>query len=271
MADLAGGAAGWLARWWRRREEAPQSGGVVLPVDRALALLEMQVCEGLAQRPPAPPTAQHAGRLDVLEAPRNAFGRHVLEETASGPQQAVALAAGMALSGLRASVFLESRELSAAREGLSDCAERLLPLVVHAAGGSAGHGPYHALAESGLFQALAGSGQEALDLCLVARWLAERALLPGLVASDGHAYQRLELPDAEATWARPTHPWRAPARRSACCSETSARGCCAGSTPSDPSAPEHSAAPTRRNAPASHAGSSSRTHCPSWRDAAWTS
>jgi len=197
MADLAGGGAGWLGRWWRRRQEAPQSGGVVLPVDRALALLEMQVCEGLAQRPPAPPTAQHAGRLDVLEAPRNAFGRHVLEETASGPQQAVALAAGMALSGLRASVFLEGRELSAAREGLGDCAERLLPLVAHAAGGSVGHGPYHALAESGLFQALASSGQEALDLCLVARWLAERALLPGLVASDGHAYQRLELPDAE--------------------------------------------------------------------------
>jgi pyruvate/2-oxoacid:ferredoxin oxidoreductase alpha subunit len=103
----------------------------------------------------------------------------------------------MVLAGLRATAFLGGEELISSHEALRSCAERLAPLVVHASCGGAGHAGYHAVADSGAFQVLASSGQEALDLSLVSRWVAERALLPGLVCTDVEALESLHLPDAE--------------------------------------------------------------------------
>ena len=51
---------------------------------------------------------------------------------------------------------------------------------------------------SGTLQVLASSGQEALDLSLVARRVAEHALVPGLVCTDLEAVESLNLPDEEA-------------------------------------------------------------------------
>jgi pyruvate-ferredoxin/flavodoxin oxidoreductase len=103
----------------------------------------------------------------------------------------------MALAGLRATAFLSGEELISSHEALGECAERLTPLVLHASCAEAGHHEYHAVAGSGAFQAFASSGQEALDLSLVARWVAERALLPGLVCTDLDVVESLNLPDEE--------------------------------------------------------------------------
>ena len=103
----------------------------------------------------------------------------------------------MALAGLRATAFLSGEELISSHEALGGCAERLTPLVLHASCAEAGHREYHAVAGSGAFQAFASSGQEALDLSLVARWVAERALLPGLVCTDLDVVESLNLPDEE--------------------------------------------------------------------------
>jgi pyruvate-ferredoxin/flavodoxin oxidoreductase len=197
MAERSGVA--WLQRLWRRTKE--QSGsrpGAVLAVEQALALLEAQLCEGVVRRGGEPRCAALAARAELPgPPPRNAFGRPVQEETAAGASEAAVVATGMALSGLRATAFLSGGELISCHQALSGCAERLAPLVLHMSCGEGGHGDYHAVAGSGPFQMLASSGQEALDLTLVARWVAERALLPGLVCTDVEAVESLDLPDEE--------------------------------------------------------------------------
>jgi pyruvate-ferredoxin/flavodoxin oxidoreductase len=170
----------------------------VLPADQALAVLEAQLCEGVVHPGGEPLSAALATRTELPGPPaRNVFGRLVQEETAAGAGERTSVATGMALAGLRATAFSSSEELIASHEALRGCAERLVPLVLHASCGEAGHGAYHAVAESGLFQVFASSGQEALDLSLVARWVAERALLPGLVCTDLDAVESLHLPDEE--------------------------------------------------------------------------
>jgi len=200
MAERSGVA--WLQRLWRRsKEESASHPGsrAVLPVEQALAVLEAQLCEGVVRRGGEPSSAALAARTELPgPPPRNLFGRPVQEESAAGAGEAASVATGMALAGLRATAFLGAEELIPSLDALRGCAERLVPLVLHASCGEAGHGGYHAVAGSGAFQALASSGQEALDLCLVARWLSERALVPGLVCTDLGAVESLHLPDEEA-------------------------------------------------------------------------
>jgi len=199
---LAGAGVGWLRRRWRRSAGEPGSAAdtaVVEPVERVLAAVEALACEGVVHRPGEARSAAHAGQMLAADPlpPRNAFGRPVREEVSSGPGGGVVVATGMALAGLRATAFVAGEEVFGAHQPLRDAADRLTPLVVHVANGDAGHAAYHAVAGAGGFQVLASSGQEALDLTLVARWLAERALLPGLIATDGAAIESLRTPDEE--------------------------------------------------------------------------
>jgi pyruvate-ferredoxin/flavodoxin oxidoreductase len=214
--SLSGGGVGWLRRLWRRAaEEAAHPGSeAVLPVEQALGTLEALVCEGVVHRPGSAPSAEHARRWEPTgPLPRNAFGRPVQEEIGAGPRGSVSVATGMTLAGLRATAFVRGEELTATHEALRNAADRLAPLVVHVANGDAGHAGYHAVSSAGLVQVLAGSGQQALDLSLVARWVAERSLVPGLVATDGAAIERLQMPDEEIVRAylgEPDEPLRSP-------------------------------------------------------------
>jgi pyruvate-ferredoxin/flavodoxin oxidoreductase len=194
---------GWLRRWWRRtvgEGGSARDGPGVASVERVIAAVEVLACDGVVHRPGQAPSAALAARTEAAAAPpsRNAFGRPVREEVGSGPAGGVAVATGMALAGLRATAYLAGEEPLAAHPSLRGAADRLAPLVVHLANGDGGHAAYHAVADAGCFQALASTGQEALDLTLLARWLAERALVPGLVATDGAAIEPLRAPD-EAT------------------------------------------------------------------------
>jgi pyruvate-ferredoxin/flavodoxin oxidoreductase len=197
----AGGGLGWLRRLLDRRTDEPASeSGTerVTPVQPMLGALEALVCEGVVHRPGDAVSAASARRLEpVGPPPRNAFGRPLQEEIGTGPEGSVSVATGMALAGLRATAFLGGDELAAAHQALRAAADRLTPLVIHVGNGDAGHAAYHGVADSGFFQLLASSGQEALDLSLVARWVAERALVPGLVATDGVAIERLRFPDEQ--------------------------------------------------------------------------
>jgi pyruvate/2-oxoacid:ferredoxin oxidoreductase alpha subunit len=189
----------WLRRLWRPSIEQPGSergSEVLLPLEQTLGVLESLICEGVVQRPGVAASAARARRMEPAgPAARNAFGRPVQEELATGPSSGVTLATGMALSGLRSTAFLAGDQLPAAHGVLRSAAERLVPLVLHAANGDFGHAGYHGVADCGFFQLLPSSGQEALDLSLVARWLSERALVPGLVATDGLVIERMFLPD----------------------------------------------------------------------------
>ncbi|RME23035.1 MAG: hypothetical protein D6798_14380, partial [Deltaproteobacteria bacterium] len=123
---------------------------------------------------------------------------------------ALAVAAGRALAGQRATAWLDGPDLLAAHDRLSWCAGRCLPLVVHATLGAAdghagaagtGHEAWHGISGTGCFQFLAIHVQDAVDLALVARIVAEQALATGVVAMDREqtamALQRVALPDRD--------------------------------------------------------------------------
>jgi pyruvate/2-oxoacid:ferredoxin oxidoreductase alpha subunit/ferredoxin len=197
--SLVGSGIGWLSRLWTSAEgRAPEPGvEALLPLEEALGTLESLLCAGAVHWPASPASAAAARRAERGRAGRNAFGQVLEEEVASGPAGVVSVATGMALAGLRATAFLGGDQLLAAHAALAAAAERRVPLVLHATHTDGRHDGYHRVAGSGCFQLLAASGQEAIDLSLVARWLAERALVPGLVATDGIGIERLRTPDEE--------------------------------------------------------------------------
>ncbi|MCP3962923.1 MAG: hypothetical protein GY719_34220 [bacterium] len=111
----------------------------------------------------------------------------------------LARAVGRQASGLRAAAFLDGEELTACLDLLARAARARLPLVAHLTARS-DHEAYHAASSRGTVQLFAATVQEAVDLTLIARRVAEEALVPALVAMDGEtaaATQDLMLPAPE--------------------------------------------------------------------------
>lgn len=175
-----------FGQWLRRLfgGEAPQP---ALPQERtllsgsqALVLTEAAVSDvacSLAGDHPTPTSLRHT------EAP--------------GANGVLAAAAGLALTGQRVAAYLPAERLCEARAQLAACAERSLPLVVHVGPGDLAHEGSATLADTGALVLTASSGQEALDLALVARWVAERALAPVVVIRDQETVEELAVPSAE--------------------------------------------------------------------------
>ena len=138
--------AGWLRRFWGRSaaEPGPYPGSeALLPTEQALEALEGLICEGLVRGPATPAHAGLAQRLDP-PGPKalNAFGRPLREEIGGGIRGSVAVATGMALSGLRATAFVAGDELVSGHDDLCATAQRLVPLVLHVANTEGGHAGY---------------------------------------------------------------------------------------------------------------------------------
>ena len=139
---------------------------------------------------------------------RKPAGETLWSHTADGPRGALATAIGLSLSGIRATAFLSSADLAGAQDLLASAAGRHLPLVAHlsnralaghASAMGSGHEALHISADSGCFMLFAANVQEAVDLTLIARRVAEQTLIPGLVIMDGDqtalAMQDVRLPD----------------------------------------------------------------------------
>ena len=129
---------------------------------------------------------------------------------ADGARGALATAIGASLAGMRATAFINANDLAAVQDLLVSARGRHLPLVLHVsnqalAGHStalgSGHEAVHISADSGCFLLFAANVQEAVDFTLIARQVAERTLIPGLVIMDGEqtaqAIQDVRLPDDE--------------------------------------------------------------------------
>ncbi len=154
--------------------------------------------------------ADAAWRTEQLRHGRNLLGNVLGTQGAEGPRGALAGALGLAMGGIRATAFLAAPDLTAAQDLLRLAAGRRLPLVIHldnralpghAIATGSGHEAYHLVADSGAFLLFATNVQEAVDLTLIARRVAEETLTPGLVVMDGDqtalAMQEVRLPAAE--------------------------------------------------------------------------
>ncbi|MHC4217493.1 MAG: hypothetical protein ACYSU7_03465 [Planctomycetota bacterium] len=138
----------------------------------------------------------------------NALGEALSGMESESPRGALAAAIGASMSGQRATVFLSGPDLATATDLLALAAGQHVPLVVHLAARAitahaqalgSGHEAYHAAAESGAIALFAVNVQEAVDLALIARRTAERALVPAVVAMDAEqtalAIQEVRLAD----------------------------------------------------------------------------
>ena len=191
--------------------QGPYAGNpTVLDGNTAVAVTEAGISEaaGLGASFPAE-TADLAWHTMQSRHGANLTGSPLNTQATEGPRGALAATMGLTMSGVRATSFLSGPDLAQAVDLLTQAAGRRLPLVIHLSARSlAGHAPtlgsghqaIHLSADSGCFLFAATNVQEAVDFSLIARRVAEQALLPGLVAMDGEqtalSVQEIRLPPA---------------------------------------------------------------------------
>lgn len=181
--------------------EAPTPGlAAVLDGATAVAVTEACIAETAALGATAPAiAAERAWERELAEARANLLGAPLGQVSLPSARSTLAAALGLAAGGSRATAFLAGPDLATVQDLLVVAARRHLPLVVHvaaraldgpgAATGS-GHEAVFAAADAGWVVLVARNVQEAVDLTLVARRVAETALVPVMVAMDGEETAR---------------------------------------------------------------------------------
>ena len=184
-------------RLFRAQSGARQSAGAdaVLDGNSAVALTEACIADSAALGGSFPASGSDlAWHRELQRRTRNEFRTPLTFLDTEGPRGALAAAIGQAMSGLRATAFLSGPDLAGGQDLLTNAAGRHLPLVIHlsnqalpaqGATRGSGHETLHQVAESGCFILFAANVQEAADFTLIARRVAEAALIPGIVAMDG--------------------------------------------------------------------------------------
>lgn len=158
--------------------------------------------------------------------PSTQMGEYWAEETANGhvnvsgqplifvePESehaAAAVTAGMSMSGLRAVNFSSAQGIAFMHESLYAAVGKRLPYVLNIGARAitkaslnvhCGHDDYHCIDDTGFFQVFGKNAQEAADLNLIARKVAELSLTPAAVGQDGflttHLIEPLLVPERE--------------------------------------------------------------------------
>ncbi|MEN8170824.1 MAG: 4Fe-4S binding protein [Pseudomonadota bacterium] len=187
--------------------QLPDGVETVLDGNTAVAIAEAAIADSAALSGNGANTAWQA---EQQRNQKNMFGSQLGSVDTESGRGALAAAIGLAMSGQRATAFLNSQELAGAQDLLINAAGRHLPLVVHlsnrtlAAQGAAlgsGHETLHLSGESGCFVLHAMNVQQAVDFTQIARRVAEQSLIPGIVVMDGEqtaqAAQQVKLPSPQ--------------------------------------------------------------------------
>lgn len=136
----------------------------------------------------------------------NLFDTPVNDQFCTSTRAALATAAGLAATGQRVAAFVSTTSLDGLQAQLHTIVDRRLPLVVHAADETharegqavSPHAACHRLAQTGMVVGCARDAQEAVDMTMLARRVAETTLTPVLVCMDGadtaHSSTEIALP-----------------------------------------------------------------------------
>jgi pyruvate-ferredoxin/flavodoxin oxidoreductase len=140
----------------------------------------------------------------------NVSGRPLIFVEPEGEHAAAGVTAGMSMAGLRASNFSSGQGIAYMHESLYAAVGKRLPYILNVGCRAitkstlnvhAGHDDYHLMDDTGFFQVMAKSAQEAADLNLISRKIAELSLTPGAVGQDGflttHLIETLRVPERE--------------------------------------------------------------------------
>ncbi len=140
----------------------------------------------------------------------NVAGRPLIFVEPESEHAAAAVTAGMSMSGLRAVNFSSAQGIAFMHESLYAAVGKRLPYVLNmgcraitksSLNVHCGHDDYHCVDDTGFIQLMANSAQEAADLNLISRKVAELSLTPAVAAQDGflttHLIEPLQVPERE--------------------------------------------------------------------------
>lgn len=147
---------------------------------------------------------------EVAKGHLNVSDRPLIFVEPEGEHAAAGVTAGMAMTGLRATNFSSAQGIAYMHESLYAAVGKRLPYVLNigcraitksSLNVHCGHDDYHCIDDTGFIQIMAKNAQEAADLNLVARRIAELTLTPAVIAQDGflttHLIEPLNVPERE--------------------------------------------------------------------------
>ena len=140
----------------------------------------------------------------------NVSGKPLIFVEPESEHAAAAVTAGMSMSGLRATNFSSAQGIAYMHESLYAAVGKRLPYVLNVGARAmtkaslnvhCGHDDYHCIDDTGFFQVFAANAQQAADLNLISRKIAELTLTPAAVAQDGflttHLIEPVMVPERD--------------------------------------------------------------------------
>ncbi|EGV31340.1 pyruvate flavodoxin/ferredoxin oxidoreductase domain protein [Thiorhodococcus drewsii AZ1] len=145
---------------------------------------------------------------EVASGHLNVSGNPLIFVEPESEHAAAAVTAGMSMTGLRATNFSSAQGVAFMHESLYAAVGKRLPYVLNIGSRAitkaslnvhCAHDDYHCIDDTGFFQVFGKSAQEAADLNLIARKIAELTLTPAAVGQDGflttHLIEPLMVPE----------------------------------------------------------------------------
>lgn len=187
--------------------------GVRMAMDgnSAVILCEREASDAAGAYPITPSTQMgEYWAEEVAKGHINVSGQPLIFVEPESEHAAAAVTAGMSMSGLRATNFSSAQGIAFMHESLYAAVGKRLPYVLNIGARAitkstlnvhAGHDDYHCIDDTGFCQMFGKSAQEAADLNLIARKVAELSLTPAAVGQDGflttHLIEPLLVPERE--------------------------------------------------------------------------
>ncbi|MCW8891482.1 MAG: 2-oxoacid:acceptor oxidoreductase family protein, partial [Sedimenticola sp.] len=147
---------------------------------------------------------------EVAKGHINVAGKPLIFVEPESEHAAAAVTAGMAMTGLRATNFSSAQGVAFMHESLYAAVGKRLPYILNIGTRAitkaslnvhCGHDDYHCIDDTGFFQVFGADAQEAADLNLIGRKIAELSLTPAAVAQDGflttHLIEPVMVPERE--------------------------------------------------------------------------
>jgi len=187
--------------------------GVRMAMDgnTAVIMVEREASDAAGAYPITPSTQMgEFWAEEVAKGHVNTSGRPLVFVEPESEHAAAAVTAGMSMSGMRATNFSSAQGVAFMHESLYAAVGKRLPYVLNIGTRAitkaslnvhCGHDDYHCIDDTGFFQIFGKDAQEAADLNLIGRKIAELSLTPAAVAQDGflttHLIEPVMVPERE--------------------------------------------------------------------------
>ncbi|MGJ0428536.1 2-oxoacid:acceptor oxidoreductase family protein [Methylobacter sp.] len=187
--------------------------GIRMAMDgsQAVIMVERESSDAAGAYPITPSTDMGEGwAVEMANGHLNISDRPLIFVEPEGEHAAAGVTAGMSMTGLRATNFTSAQGAAYMHESLYAAVGKRLPYVLNMACRAitksslnvhCGHDDYHCIDDTGFIQVFAKDNQEAADLNIIGRKIAELSLNPIVVAQDGflttHLIEALNVPERE--------------------------------------------------------------------------